>query len=323
MLPVPQVLGQRFDHGLAGLFAEAERLGDRGRDELPVAHRRERDEEDAAVERLDHRCCDLEGEPGLSGAARPGERQQTCVVAREQLADLLELPRAADERIRLGREVGRPVAQRRQRREVGREALDDQLVEALRAGQVLEPMVAQVVHLEALVQQRPGGLREQHLPAVRGRHHPRGVVDVQPHVVAPDDARLAGVQAHPHPDLGVRRPGVLGERALALGGRSSRVARRGEHDEEGVALAAHVVAVVPFEGLAEQAPVLRQEVGVRVGTDALQQPGRRLDVAEQQGDRAARRFGHAASIALVNSVEAPRRAPVRLRAWCCRRALAR
>ena len=50
---IAHVLGERFEHGFAGLLAQADRVSDRGHDELPVAHLSERDEEDAVVERLD------------------------------------------------------------------------------------------------------------------------------------------------------------------------------------------------------------------------------------------------------------------------------
>jgi len=65
---------------------------------------------------------------------------------------------------------------------------------------------------------------------VPGRHHARGVVDVEPDVAAVHDARLARVQAHADPQLLVARPGVLGERALRRLRSGNRVAGGRERD---------------------------------------------------------------------------------------------
>ena len=89
------------------MLAQAERLRDRRHDELPVADRRERDEEDAVSELLDHLGGGLEREARLAGAAGARERQQADVVGQERL-QLLELVVAPDQRIGwTGRFVGR------------------------------------------------------------------------------------------------------------------------------------------------------------------------------------------------------------------------
>ena len=66
----------------------------------------------------------------------------------------------------------------------------------------------------------------------------------------------------------------------------------GERDEEGVALRVDLVARLADDGRADQAPVLGQNLHVAL-PQRLHQPGRALDVAEQEGDCPARKLGHA------------------------------
>ena len=78
---------------------------------------------------------------------------------------------ASDERRRLGRKVGRAAFNRPRRREVGGEPLDAELMKPLRAGQVLQPVVAEVAEAEtvALREQVARGLGDEHLAAVGSR----------------------------------------------------------------------------------------------------------------------------------------------------------
>ena len=93
---------------------------------------------------------ELQGEPRLAGAAGADQRQQPHVVAGEQRAGLGELALAADEGVRHRGEVGEPVVERVQRRELGGQAVELELVELLRAGQVLEQVLAEVAELDVL-----------------------------------------------------------------------------------------------------------------------------------------------------------------------------
>jgi hypothetical protein len=105
------------------------------------------------------------------------------------------------------------------------------------------------------------------------------VVDVEADPPAVDEAWLARVEAHAHAHLVALGPRVLRERALAVLGRGRRLERRREDDEEAVALGLRVGRAVAVERLAEQAPVLREQTGVRVARP-LQQLRRAFDVAE-------------------------------------------
>ena len=91
-----------------------------------------------------------------------------------------------------GGRVGRP-----QRRELRRQAVDVELVDALRAVEVLEPVLAEVADAQprqlVVLEHGRGRLREQHLAAVAGRHDARRAVHAQPVVPLLADRRLAGV----------------------------------------------------------------------------------------------------------------------------------
>jgi hypothetical protein len=130
------------------------------------------------------------------------------------LPDLRQLPVTPDERRQLGREVVRQrrVAERAQRRETGGQAVRVQLENALRAAEVLEPVDAEIGERRAGREPVPdqGGrrLRDQDLAAVRDAGQPGGAVDVQAHQAGHGSGGLAGVDAHPDPDVLPARPGV-------------------------------------------------------------------------------------------------------------------
>ena len=138
-----------------------------GQDELGVGERRERDEEDALREVLDKLRGGLKPEPGLARASRPGQRQQTHVLAPQPLDDRGHLALAADQRRGLDGQVRRPVLERAQGRELVRQPLDHQLREPLRPLQVLEPVLAKVAQLDAV-----GQLVLDELAASTGRSAP-------------------------------------------------------------------------------------------------------------------------------------------------------
>ena len=95
-----------------------------------------------------------------------------------------------------------------------------------------------------------------------------------------------------NPELVAVRPFVGGERALDLGGRRDGVVRRGERDEERVALRVDLEAAMPVDRVPQEVAVRREQAGVDVA-ETPEQPGRALDVGEQEGDRAGRgRSGH-------------------------------
>jgi hypothetical protein len=170
----------------------------------------------------------VEGEARLADPARSGERQQPDAGRVQQVADRGELRLAAEERRGLRRQVVRPVAERRKRREIARERGMDELEEVLRPRKVLQSMLSQVAHAGLRRQPFPGQLggerRQQHLASVGGRHDPgraihRGAVEV-----ARSSLRFADVDPHPHAEGPGLAPGLGLERALRLESGVHRIA---------------------------------------------------------------------------------------------------
>ena len=215
----------------------------------------------ALREVLDELGRSLQREPRLPGPSRAGERQQADVVAAQQLEDLRELLLPADQRRRLHGEVRRPVLERARRRELGVEPVDHELREPLRPGQILEPVLAEISHRDALGQlvlhELARRLREQHLPAVAGRADSSGARHVEADVAGRGQSGVAGVDADPHAEL---RPGEV---ALQPRRRPHGAGRAGKGCEERVALGVHDDSVLLFERGVDESSVLREELGVR------------------------------------------------------------
>ena len=194
----------------------------------------------------------------------------------------------------MGKVVG-PGVQTPGRREVGREPLDHQLVQVLRVEDVLQPVLAEILERapvrQVVLDQNPGGLRDQDLAPVRRAGDPGGPVHVDADVVAALCQPLAGVQAHPDPKGPALGPSVGGQ--VALGDhRGLRGAHRtGERHEEGVSLGADLDPSGPGHGGADDLGVLVVDGPVSV-PEVLEQPGRAFDVGEQERDRAGRQFCH-------------------------------
>jgi hypothetical protein len=112
---------------------------------------------------------------------------------------------------------------------------------------------------------------------VSGCGNPGSAVDVGTDVALVGQKRRAGVKAHPHRKL---------ERILRLARRGKRARCSWKRDEEGVALGVDLDPAVGLEGLAQHAPVLRELIGVALGSELVQQPRRALDVGEEEGDGA-------------------------------------
>ena len=174
-----------------------------------------------------------------------------------------------------------------------------ELVEVLGAD-VLQLLLAEVADRHALgeiaADERARRLREQHLPAVARRADPRRADDVHADVALVADRRLAGVQAHPHLDLGAARPLVRRERALAGDRGRDRVARTPERVEERVALRVDLAPAGRAERLAQDPPVVGDDRRRIRSPSSLEQLGRALDVREEERDRSGRVVGHRAII---------------------------
>ena len=139
--------------------------------------------------------------------------------------------------------------------------------------------------------QQPGrALGDQHLAAVRRRGDPRGAVHVDADVVAVGEQRVAGVDAHAHPHRHASRPALRESSAVCeAAAAATRTGGVVESDEEAVALRVDLVAPVVVERATQDAPMAAQDIRVAVA-ELVQEPGRPLDVREQERDGASRQI---------------------------------
>ncbi len=217
----------------------------------------------------------LQPEARLPRPAGPREREQADVVLRQEPGHLHQLLLAAQERRRGDGQIRLVEALQR------REATVPELVDALGRRQVLEPVLAEVAET---IRADQGGRRgrDQHLPAVAARGDAGGPVHVHPDVASVGQVRRAGVDAHADPDR------ACGKALERRGRRLERSGRSRERDEERVTLRVDLDTPLGAERLTQEAAMLRQSVGVRVGAELVQQLRRALDVGEEKGDGAGR-----------------------------------
>ena len=144
-----QIGGELGDRLLGGAQAQPQRAGHRRADGLRLAHRGQRDKADAVAKPRGQPFRGRNRQPRLADAARPGEREQPAIGARQHLANALDLGGAADER--------RGWCGQRARRRSGRRAVVRRMAVVggwrRRAGQRIhrgQPLVAQLAprHLE-------------------------------------------------------------------------------------------------------------------------------------------------------------------------------
>jgi hypothetical protein len=103
-VPRVQVGGQAREPCPPAALAEPERAGDRREDEGGIDERGQGDEGDVAREVRAHVGSHAQGEAGLADAARPGQRHQPGVGAREQGDQGRHRPVPPDQRVALHRQ---------------------------------------------------------------------------------------------------------------------------------------------------------------------------------------------------------------------------
>ncbi len=126
-------LSQRGTHQVEqrltwGLFEE-KRLSNGGRDQPRIADGGQVHEIDAIAELLQEFGCHLQAQTGFAGATRSRKREQAHVFALEQVSDSGHLPLASNQWCELDWQVMGVDIERPQGRKIGRQGLDDQLVE--------------------------------------------------------------------------------------------------------------------------------------------------------------------------------------------------
>ncbi len=83
-VPLMQIIRQEDAQGTAAHLVQTQRLGDGGDDEAWLSERVEGDEPDAVKEHIGHLSRDVDGQPSLAHATRPGEGEQADVGAEQQ-----------------------------------------------------------------------------------------------------------------------------------------------------------------------------------------------------------------------------------------------
>src|SRR3981081_480973 len=172
----------------------------------------------------------------------------------------------------------------------GLQPVDDKLVEALRSSQVFQSVGSEVAQLEPTLEvsldQASGRLRDEDLSSVRGARDSRRVMYVKTDVFVAYQGRFACMQAHADPEALAAGPGVVRKRALRRRCRCRRIDGAREHTEERNAFGPQLVPVIAVERVAKNGVVrgLRGRVAV---SHLLHDPGRVLDVCEQERDCAA------------------------------------
>ncbi len=151
-----------------------------------------------------------------------------------------------------------------------------------RRGEVLEAVLSQVSELA--VDELGRGRGDQHLSAAAGCRDAGSAMDVFADVSLLRHEGRTGVQAGPHVD----RPRSKRLRHRFRGGERAR--RRGEGEEERVALRVTLYAVVCCAGFANHPPVLGECLGVRPCAELVKQLRRALDIREEERDSAGRKI---------------------------------
>lgn len=116
------------------------------------------------------------------------------------------------------------------------------------------------------------------------------------------------MRPHPDPNLGAGRPVECGQRELSADGGRDGAAGTVEGNEEPVPGGVDLVPAVGRERVPQKSTVVAPDRGEDAVTDAPNELGRSLDVAEEEGHSAARQQGPAhrshLRISLVPSVRA-------------------
>ena len=194
---------------------------------------------------------------------------------------------------------------------------DRELEETNRPVEVLQPALAEFHQREGeffLLLVLDEGLRrlgDEDLAAAGGGADPGRAMDGQARIGSLDRDRLARVNAHPDPDGRAGRPFVAGQRPPHLQRAQDGLLGARERHEEGIALGVNLVAGLTGDGRADQAPVIGQNLRVAL-PQRLHQAGRALDVAEQEGDCPARKFGHRMARTRTWAVDVASRSTARL-----------
>ena len=275
---------------LAGLVGQAQRACHRHRHHVGIGDRCQVDIPNPVGEFGRQVGGDLYRQARLARAARAGQRDEPVVG--ERLANAVHFRLASDETRQLHRKMfGGNGIGGAQRREVVVQVGMAQLHNPFGAGQVAQRVGAEVVQRdvwrELVDDKRFRRARQHRLAAVREVAQPGGAVDRRADVVAfVAQVHVAGVHADAQLDRRQRRP-------LQIQRAGHRVGGAGERDDEAVALTLldgpHTVVGGDRVG---QCLIEACDRGCHLLGLGLPQPGRTLDVGQQQRHRSGRKLAH-------------------------------
>ena len=264
----------------------AERAGERRRNLPRGLKRGERDKPPPITPTRADRAGDLSSQTRLAHAAGTGEGDQTGRVVDQKRHYVRDFALAADEPCRGTRRMRRLPASP-QRREGPAQPRDQQLKDMLRVGEVLEGVLAEVLHGNArrqpLAHGRLYGTGQENLTAVARGHDPRGAVHGQTFIALRSHRRLAGMQPHSHQHSPASRPRMSRQRPLRADRRGDRIPSAREDGDQAIALRAEFDAAVGVHGTAQDRPVRGKHLRPTIAQPPREHC-RALDVGKHQGD---------------------------------------
>ncbi len=249
--------------------------GDEGNDERRIPHGSERHEDRASIGLVGQESRQLDRESCLARASRTDDREQPWIAVEPECGGVEELTLAAEEPGRRSGEVDGTWCPK------WREVARPELEQLGRRIEVLQAMATEVTQ-RLILDERCRRGREDHLAAVGEGGHASAAMHVDSDVALGRNARCARVKTHSHRDRPDR------ERLLGRVGCRNGSGCRGERDEEGVTLGIDLDTTLGAECIAQHTAMLGKRIRVATGAELPEQPGRALDVREQQRDRSGR-----------------------------------
>ena len=279
---VDQVSDTRIAHGKA--------MRDCGSHELRIDDGGERNPPGAVPEIVETRGGGGNRQPGLPRS--PGPRQRQEPGRAEQAPDFSDLGGSAKEARQLPGQGIESRFQRPQWREFGGQPGGDHLMEPHRL-EVLESMSSEVrepdLRRETTLKGRPDRLGYDDLATVGRGLDARRPVDVDAHVIVVGHEHRPRVNADPHPDRSLRRPGLAGQRTLRIDGGGERVGRVAKDHEEAVAFGSPLRSSMGAECRSKDRPMTCSKTCIPGRSDALLQSARAFDIGEQERHAAGRK----------------------------------
>jgi hypothetical protein len=230
--PIAQAVGKSLaDISVALLDAKGPSNG--GQDEARIRELRKAGEENAVGEVVEELGRNLCGQARLARAAGPGQGDDPRLAPAEELRHFPNLALAADQRVRLERQVRGACLKSARRWEPAFQVRHDELEQPLSRNEVRQTVLPQIEHL-GRVQGRfseevARGLREEDLSRVRCALNALRTPGGLPCVPVVRSDRFG--RADPDPEAGDAT-----RRTLNTDRGCNRVSRAGEGDEQGIAI---------------------------------------------------------------------------------------